>query len=344
MLEQGEEETRAELRATTPTAETARPHLGTSTVRRSRDATKVPDPVISFLTVAENTNEAFSHSNRLYNTAKHYGEDLYGSTLSESLRAQLEWALTDQKQTQRVVRLRLCAKPPFDLLRWEALHTGTDFICLDPGMSRTLPERIGKLHDPIARLSVLLVASDSQGDLPLVDEEARAAERALEEAGVDSIVVLRGDEATKQNVLRRIKDGGHTVLHFAGHSHYLADTPDESYLQLSGQQLFAHELARAAARSHLQLVFLNSCSSAEMGESLSAGLGLAQSMAHEGVPYVIGMSCSVTDEGAFVLAKEFYSKLSDGEDPSVALALARQRVGVDLTWEDQTWLAPVLFS
>ena len=66
--------------------------------------------------------------------------------------------------------------------------------------------------------------------------------------------------------------------------------------------------------------------------------------ADEGVPYVVGMGCSVTDEGAFVLAKEFYSKLSDGEDPSVALALARQRVGVDLSWEDRTWLAPVLFS
>jgi CHAT domain-containing protein len=185
----------------------------------------------------------------------------------------------------------------------------------------------------------LLVMMPGKSRRASFDEEARAAERALEEAGVDSSVALRGEEATKQNVMRHIKDGGHSVLHFAGHSHYLADTPDESYLQLSGQQLFAHELARAAARSHLQLVFLNSCSSAEMGESLSAGLGLAQSMVHEGVPYVVGMSCSVTDEGAFVLAKEFYSKLSDGEDPSVALALARQRVGVDLSWEDQTRLA-----
>jgi CHAT domain-containing protein len=73
-------------------------------------------------------------------------------------------------------------------------------------------------------------------------------------------------------------------------------------------------------------------------------MGLADSFVKVGVPYVIGMSWSISDAGAIVLAEEFYNRLMITKDPGGSLQRARLKTGERFDWKDPVWAAPIMYG
>ncbi len=98
-----------------------------------------------------------------------------------------------------------------------------------------------------------------------------------------------------------------TIFHYGGHA-------DDQALRLEGQQINATGLAQlfSTEQEHLQLVFLNGCSTKDQ----------VQGLLDRGVPVVIGTNVNVTDDSAFDFAKMFYEEMASGSTIQTAFNIA----------------------
>jgi CHAT domain-containing protein len=237
---------------------------------------------------------------------------------------------------------------------WELMHNGTEFVSLFAGLGRASfdsenPER------PIVftskRLRVLVIGSNPRGDLPKVEEEAKAIVAQVEKAG-GKVTSLIGVDATKMAVVRALKSEQYDVLHYCGHSEYDKITPDASCLLLrhpteqnATKKLMASEVGHLKGDCQLKLVFLNSCYSAVQDtapENISGISGIAQAFVKAGVPYVVGMLYPISDIGAECLADHFYTGLFNHGDPVQALTEARNALISDYE-SDPAWASAAIY-
>jgi hypothetical protein len=228
------------------------------------------------------------------------------------------------------------------VLPWELLHNGDDFLSLLLPMARTPVRAAAGRRERLSIRRVLLVVPESDLDEAL--DEVRAIHRALSGDLALNVEVLSGGEATKERLLRALQEGRFDAFHFSGHSD-CEEPAGASYLRLgAGRKLRADELRRVAGESGLQLVFLNSCESAAPASTRDdAVVGLADAFAGHGIPCVVGMRWPVSDRGARILALTFYRSLAERGEPASALREARLAVGSELDWEDPAWAAPLLY-
>jgi tetratricopeptide (TPR) repeat protein len=90
----------------------------------------------------------------------------------------------------------------------------------------------------------------------------------------------------------------------------------------------------------LRLALLNACQGAQVSTSDPYG-GAAQKLVQRGIPAVIAMRTSVSDDAAIAFSHEFYAALSDGQPVDAAMSEARRAVSAaGATGE---WGTPVLF-
>ena len=221
-------------------------------------------------------------------------------------------------------------------LPWELLHNGEDFLALLLPLART-PVRAAQRRGRLSIRRVLLVVPECALDEAL--DEVRAIYGVLSDDLALCVEVLSGREATKEELLQALQSGRFDAFHFSGHSDVEAPTGASSLRLREGRKLRADELQRLAGESGLQLVFLNSCESAVLGDVV----GLADAFAGRGIPCVVGMRWPVSDRGARILALRFYRSLAEKGDPALALREARLAVGSELDWEDPAWAAPLLY-
>lgn len=73
---------------------------------------------------------------------------------------------------------------------------------------------------------------------------------------------------------------------------------------------------------------------------------MSRAIRESGVNNVIGMLWNVSDEAAAQLASVFYTFLASSPHLHVAQAMRRTRskVAIDRSWQDGSWLAPVLYT
>lgn len=283
--------------------------------------------------------------------ALEYGYQFFRRVCLEQLLSVIP-VITSQGQA---AYFRLTVEGEAEQLPWEAMHDGQEFICIKTCMSRcmtTIHEEMSASHD-WENKGILVVGANSRGDLPGVEQETKGIGRVLASAGVTKVEVLTGLKANRKNVMHALQSGEFGILHFSGHSVFNHDHPYQSAIDLcSGTQIFLHELGHFGRISNqdapLGLVFLNSCQSAMVGKDALTGrqLSMCKALREAGVSYVIGLMWSVEDEAAVQVGANFYKHLLNNphRGPESAMRETRLAVGIERTWSDGSWLAPVLYS
>ena len=216
---------------------------------------------------------------------------------------------------------------------WEALYFGSLNPALRGGVSRVykasnierMPERIGL---PAQSTVKSLIIQDPTLDLPGAREECEQLE-GLFRRHRGKVVLLRGEEATKQNVLTCLASERFDVLHFAGHAVFDKEDPTNSGIICHGhERLVAADLRLVASAP--QLFFLNACESGRMRsygekEQIGVNLTLAEQFMLQGVGNFIGTFWPVADTSALAFAKEFYALTLSGEAMARAVAFGAPR-------------------
>lgn len=252
---------------------------------------------------------------------------------------------------------------PFELLRDEV-----DYLVLSHMMTRRLdssgfpasrkPEpylgfiqHLIKRHEP---LRVLLVAANSDGNIPAVETEVAAISTIIrtgfEQIGIKSeIDVLSGDQATLDVVADRLRSRVYHLFHYAGHGRFDDKLPETSGLVFcSGANtrvLTASDLNLLMRDTDLRMVFLSACVSARSAERAGRGdfYGIMEALARADVPIVVGYRWTVGDEAALQIAETFYRELWRTLSPAEALLETRRWAAMGPRGRDEdSWASPVM--
>jgi hypothetical protein len=280
-----------------------------------------------------------------------FGHGLYQTYLSGEVMGVIPVVLSYNEKAD----LRMEIAEDTEELPWEALHDGNDFVSLKVRFSRSCGELTERAQDNAIEedAGILLIGADSRGDLPGVETEVHTIGSLLTSAGTNRVEVLSRAQASRNRVADALGSCSFNVLHFSGHSFFDEQHPFQSYLELAqGGRLYLHELGfltrRAGRRVPLQLVFLNSCQSAKVGQDRTTGrnISMCKMLRESGVQNAIGMMWNVADDAAAQVGSVFYSLILTGArvDPVEAMRQTRCRIAIDRSWIDGSWLAPALYT
>lgn len=233
---------------------------------------------------------------------------------------------------------------------WELAYDGEFFLFNRYDVGRVV------LNPPISRYSGIdpehrtaLVVGLSYAWMPnhrqleTSEREALQVARQLKKKGY-SVTILRGKEATKQEV-ERILSTGVSIFHFSGHGTYKAHQPEgrKGSLLLSDEELTENDLKKCfeKAKGAPFLSFLNACESAK--EIYSSHL--IDAFVEYGAECVIGTFWSIYDSPSTRFASRFYREAASGQTFAHALQLARWQFFDKRRFEEAaTWPAFVLYG
>jgi hypothetical protein len=250
------------------------------------------------------------------------------------------------------IRLRLADVPDLANLPWEYLydHSRDNFLTLSRETPLVryldLPEPPRGLETRL-RLRVLAVIASPQG-YPALDTEREWAnlKEALHDLEARGLVALeRLDPPSIEALQRSLLGQEYHILHFLGHGSFDEQT-QQGLLLLQDKdgkaQVISGQEFSTLLRDHrsLRLILLNACEGAEaaVGDAYS---GVAQQLVRDGIPAVIAMRTTLSDEAGVALARSFYTALADGAPVDTALSEARKAL---FTGGYQgEWGTPVLY-
>lgn len=208
----------------------------------------------------------------------------------------------------------------------------------------------------------------SAANLPALklEEEAEALAKVLKTASnvggngttspscwVDTLV-----QPTPEELIRRLETNTYNVFFYAGHG---VPAPDGGLLFLRPDRtLNGTELAQVLTRCQVKLAVFNACWGAQPDHfDLNVGLpatvpevkpsqaiprsSLAEVLIHHGVPAVLGMRDSITDEEALSFVQALAQALAERQPIDQAVAVARQHLLTLYKFNHQAWTLPVLY-
>ena len=257
---------------------------------------------------------------------------------------------------------------PLEFL-FDHMGGGEDYLVLQHPLIRSItgvptkatslsPVFLNELMEQGGELMILLIASNTEPDIPGVDQEIEmlsvGLEALFEVKGIAAQVKsIPTSQATYERVRKELKNCRYHLIHYAGHGFYDAKSPEKSCLffwEKENQQgrvkrLPASELQILLGDSELRFAYLSCCLSTTTGEPGDLldddFLGIADGIVQAGVPAVLGFRWPVSDNGAKDLALAFYESLANQGQIDTALLQARKEIaGRDR--DDITWLSPVL--
>jgi hypothetical protein len=197
------------------------------------------------------------------------------------------------------------------------------------------------------RILIAVATPRGVGALDDTDERARILEAWCQQEGAEVKVLL---SATQDKLYEALRSEHYHVVHFIAHGDFdprtgagslVLERSDGAPDAVPGEVL-AESLK---ANRELRLVFLNSCSSAQLGhrEGQDPLLGTAAALVRWGVPAVVAMQFPISDAAARVFSEAVYRSLAGGSSLEAAVAdgrLVLLQAGVD-SWE---WINPVLLT
>jgi serine/threonine protein kinase/tetratricopeptide (TPR) repeat protein len=257
-------------------------------------------------------------------------------------------------------RKRLRAAPPSHLslrldeqliqVPWELCFDGEYFLTTKFRIGRqVITDRQLRDQPPEQRRQrpghVLLIADPTE-TLPEARREIERLGEMLQQVAGLKITVLGGKDLRKVDLLAELQM--YDAVHFAGHSYYDTDNPQQSGWRLHGGVLTAGELSKLS-RPPL-LVFSNSCQagataqweSPQPYEGHAFGIGSAFLLA--GVPNFIGTFWAVNDEESLIFASAFYRQVVQGTSLGQALLFAKRTLIQQKGAEGLTWASYMLYG
>ncbi len=278
------------------------------------------------------------------------------------------------------LRLQIEIRDPVLIaLPWEIMQEapGTPAISLSPHIlfSRTTSD-VSAL--PAARpetaLKILLVqgqAADVSGigltndALPMLklEQEADMLAQVLKTSGNSGIggskeipcEVRTLVQPTPLELIQALETRHYNVLFYAGHG---MPGPDGGVLFVRPDMpLNGTELAQVLTRCQVKLAVFNACWGAQSdhydrtddtmpGGKVSQPMprsSLAEVLIHHGVPAVLGMRNSITDQEALSFIQELAKALAERKPIDQAVAIARQHLLAVYKFNQQAWTLPVLY-
>jgi CheY-like chemotaxis protein len=227
------------------------------------------------------------------------------------------------------------------------------------------PMFLNELYKEKAPLRILLIASNTVPAIDAVDAEVMILSKKLpklfEKKGIKVAdpTVVPTEKATATYVRELLEECEYHIVHYAGHSGYIRNSPEESYLNFhkrendkggETERIEASELRLLLQGSLLQgsqtrLFYLNCCSGTATADTTTlmfdSVLGIADALVHAGVNAVLGYRWPANDKSAYQLALDFYTALADYGRIDTALLIARQKTA-RLRMDDITWISPIL--
>ncbi len=225
---------------------------------------------------------------------------------------------------------------PWELIKPYEHDFDDDFLCCRFELSRWLAgdtaptASLGSRDVGVAQVAAIQ-AGAPPGVMPLPSagtESALIRDFANRHSGVEAVILDQPDFDSVEALLRR---GGFGVLHFIGHSEFEAAEPNVSrFLLADGRSLRPRDLhgsVQSRLREDRPLVIFNSCQAAQQGLALSRlGGWVARWILDCGCGAFLGPQWSVSDRGALLFIRTFYSALVDGSTVGRAVLLARRAV------------------
>lgn len=283
---------------------------------------------------------------------------------------------------RRPLRLRLEIRDP-DLiaLPWEIMQDGAGKQAISLRRQVLFSRTTSDVHSlPNLRidhtLKILLVlgqdAAPNQANadggheslkLLQLQQEAQALSNLLKAAAlsegmsknfcqVDTLV-----QPTPATLIDYLETKTYNVLFYAGHG---MPAPDGGLLFLGADRtLNGTELAQVLTRCQVKLAVFNACWGAQPDHYSDTSRpatvpevkpsqaiprsSLAEVLLHHGVPAVLGMRDSITDEEALSFIQEFAKALAQRMPIDEAVAVARQHLLTLYKFNQQAWALPVLY-
>ncbi|GIK41599.1 MAG: hypothetical protein BroJett011_54320 [Chloroflexota bacterium] len=242
-------------------------------------------------------------------------------------------------------------------LPWELIARSAEPISQATPFGRlvTTRQRLRPGRDPLQEDSVVRILAIANPTLDLAATEAGlAALTSLEGQHGPfrlEVTVLSGTEASRERFARLLADGDYDIIHFAGHSFLKPDEPGSSALRFADGDLTADAVLALPWKAPPYFVFNSACESGRAvgGQRLvsteSHGNGLAAAFLAAGVAGYAGYFWPVTDAGASIFTKTFYSSIFERENVGLAFLTARQRAIAELgEVGDLTGYSAILFG
>lgn len=255
-------------------------------------------------------------------------------------------ALASQDKAGLRLRLRV-DNPELGIVPWELASIDGDFLSLRlrTPMVRYMP--VGRVPTPLetrGRMNILGVASSplDLGQLNVLSEQRLISTALGELVKSQRVSITWLPAATTQQLQANLHRDFH-LLHYAGHASYDSQR-HEGFLWFQGAggrsaPVSATWLATLIQDSLIRFVFLNAC------ESGGDAGRLAEVLVSRGVPAVLAMQTTVSDETAAAFAAGFYRALSDGWPVDAATVEGRREI-VNAMRNDlrpPEWAKPILY-
>ena len=295
---------------------------------------------------------------------KTLGTKLYQALFPNQINARFHATIASAKATQQSVRLRLIFESPqLASLPWEFLYDERTNTFLanntDTVLSRYINVPLQKRDIKAATLplKVLLVIS-TPTDLATLDVagEEKLIQSALKkhiETGKIELDVLQS--ATRRNIQEKLRENNYNVFHFIGHGTfennkgYIILVDENGKSKYMDDETFANFFLgdRAAfpnpkENRHLGLVILNSCQGAKVS-SFQTFTGGASNLVRRGIPAVVAMQYSISDNTAKLFADEFYRTLALGYPVDAAIQTTRNAISMEIGLHKRDFGTPVLY-
>lgn len=284
------------------------------------------------------------------------GSWLFDSLFTDELRGLLAESLARLPEDgEHGLRIKLCFDPevlPIGQLPWETVFwkERREFLNLGRRISivRYLNVPRGARPRLVAPLRVLLASACPAGvDELEVETEAGKIQETLRK--LPGVQVEWLQHATPQKIREKLLEEPFHVFHFMGHGEFdshsgegalLLEDDERGQYRLPGR-ILAHLLGDFPS---LQLAFLNACQTAcstqEAGFDPFAGV--ASALILSGMPAVLAMQLSVSDDAAALFSTAFYRRIATGDPVDAATSEGRMAVLLGDPTSSE-WATPALF-
>jgi hypothetical protein len=173
----------------------------------------------------------------------------------------------------------------------------------------------------------------------ILKERQGFSERFAAACHVDTLL-----QPTPGELIEHLETEQYNVLFYAGHG---IPAPDGGLLYLRpNMPMNGTELAQVLTRCRVKLAVFNACWGAQpdqQGYQTIPRSSLAEVLLHHGVPAVLAMRDSITDQEALSFIEAFAQALAERMPIDQAVAVARQHLLTLFRFNHQAWTLPVLY-
>ncbi|MGE5341325.1 MAG: tetratricopeptide repeat protein [Candidatus Omnitrophota bacterium] len=293
---------------------------------------------VSFLTAYEvsKLDIGNEHPEKRFQKLQAFGLNLYHKLFTP----EIEKVWNDVKANPNHDFVTLCLRiernaEKLELLPWETLYDGHEFIAAGVRTSLTrLPLDIPvKKNLPLLLFPLNMLAVISS-PLDLTDDERLAIEKEQENllrgvnapAGQGRLRVDFEDEA-QLPIIENALETPYAVFHYSGHGIDPKDGGGLLLEDMSGKKRWAsvEDVLQTLEKGirHFRLAMISGCQTARTLYA-SQFQDVARALARKGVPGVMAMQFSITDDGGLLLAEHLYPKLAEGVPVDKALSAVRR--------------------